>query len=140
MFTLAQYAGRHSGSPSWNAARKANAERLQKACARLMEIALEAGVVFPINPATDSIISGTIFGGFRPQSCAIGASNSAHKEGLAVDLYDPRGEIDAWCVANSAMGDALESCGIYLEHPAHTLGWSHWTIRPPKSKNRIFIP
>ena len=140
MFTLRQYVGRHVGSPDWNEERKANAKRLVKACAELMEIAEEAGVEFKINPATESLISGTLFGGFRPQSCPIGAPTSAHKEGLAVDLYDPNGKIDAWCVANSAVGDALETCGIYLEHPSHTIGWSHWSIRAPRSKNRIFIP
>ena len=140
MFTLAQYVGKHAGSSDWNEERKGNATRLVTACTALMAIAEEAGVKFKINPATGSLISGTLFGGFRPQSCSIGAPTSAHKAGLAVDLYDPNGKIDSWCVANSAMGDALEACGIYLEHPAHTLGWSHWTIRPPKSKNRIFIP
>ena len=140
MFTLEEYAGVHEDSKDWNAERQSNAVRLIQCCEELMERAEEAGVVFHINPATGSIISGQTMGGFRPQNCPIGAPHSSHKEGLAVDLYDPHGEIDAWCVANAYRGGYLPMFGIYLEHPSKTLGWSHWTIRAPKSGNRIFLP
>ena len=140
MFTIEQYAGKWLDSEDWTDQRYANAQKLQEACERLMELAEDAGVVFETNPATGSIISGQTLGGFRPQSCAQGAKLSAHKQALAVDLYDPSGEIDSWCVANSYRGGALEQCGIYLEHPSKTIGWSHWSVQAPRSKNRIFMP
>lgn len=137
MITMKQYAGVHEHSPDWNAARQLNAANLLVACWQLEQLAIADGVVFPDNPKTGSGVSGDALGGFRPQSCSIGAANSAHKEGLAVDRYDPHNLIDAWCMANL---DKLAACGIYLEHPSKTDTWSHWTIRAPKSKNRVFMP
>lgn len=137
MITLLQYAGVHAQSPDWNAERKINASGLLLACSRLEALARADGIKFPDNPATGSGISGQTFGGFRPQSCAQGAPRSSHKEGLAVDRYDPHGLIDEWCLANL---DRLESCGIYIEHPSATPGWSHWTTRAPKSGNHVFYP
>lgn len=137
MITLEDYVGIHSASLDWDDARRANAAALLDAVALLESYAAQDGVPFPINPATGSGVSGQKFGGFRPQSCPIGASASAHKEGLAVDLFDPSGAIDAWCMANQ---DELELCGIYIEHPSATQGWSHWSIRAPKSGRHVFYP
>ncbi len=96
-----------------------------------------AGVVFPDNPATKSGVSGQTFGGFRPQSCTQGASNSAHKEGQAVDRYDPGNKIDDWLMAHP---DSLVRHDLYIEHPSATAGWSHWGTRAPKSGKRVFYP
>lgn len=137
MITLPQYAGVHAQSPDWSAERKTNASNLLLACSRLEALARADGIKFPDNPATGSGISGQTFGGFRPQSCTQGAPHSSHKEALAVDRYDPQGAIDVWCLANL---DRLEACGIYIEHPSATPGWSHWTTRAPKSGNRVFYP
>lgn len=95
------------------------------------------GVSFPISPITKSGVSGQTFGGFRPQDCPQGASNSAHKQGLAVDRYDPLGKIDGWLLEHP---EALEKYGVYIEHPDTTQHWSHWTIRPPGSGKHIFYP
>ena len=89
------------------------------------------------NPQLGTQVAGSLYGGFRPQSCSIGAPKSAHKEGLAVDLYDPAGELDGWCLRNL---DQLAACGLYLEDPRHTPGWCHLTIRAPKSGKRVFVP
>jgi hypothetical protein len=137
MITLLQYVGVHEGSPDWTQARKANAGKLLAACASLEVEMARGGVSFPDNPKTRNGISGQTFGGFRPQNCQQGAPNSSHKEALAVDRYDPRGEIDNWCMAHQ---DRLAMHGVYIEHPSATPGWSHWTIRAPKSGNRVFYP
>lgn len=135
--TIEQYFGPWAKHPDVTPRRRDNAARLIAAAAVLQAHAVADGVTFRTNPKTGSGVSGTQYGGFRPQSCAQGSSKSAHKEGLAIDLYDPIGEIDAWCLRNL---DILELCGIYIEHPSETCGWSHWTIRAPGSGRRVFFP
>lgn len=137
MITLEQYVGPHAESPDWTPARQANAVKLLAACSALQAEAEADGVVFPINKATKSGVSGQTLGGFRPQAGTVGASNSAHKTGEAVDLFDPTGAIDAWCMANQ---DRLKAHGIYIEHPSATKGWSHWSTRRPGSGNTVFHP
>lgn len=94
-------------------------------------------VIFHINPNTDSCISGQRYGGFRPQSCPIGAPKSNHKMGLAVDIYDPDDKIDNWCMNNLSI---LAVYGVWLEHPDATKGWCHLQVVPPRSGNRVFRP
>lgn len=137
MISLAQYVGPHANSPDWTTAVISNAEALLSACARLELMARGDGVLFPDNPATGSGVSGQTFGGFRPQNCPIGAARSAHKLGLAVDRYDPDGLIDKWCFESQ---DRLAECGIYIEHPEATKGWSHWSTKAPGSGKRVFYP
>ena len=96
-----------------------------------------AGFVFKINSLTGTIIGGETLGGFRPQDCPIGAPKSAHKQGLAVDLFDPDNAIDTWLLAHQA---ELKQYGLYFEHPTATPRWSHWSIRKPKSGRRFFYP
>ena len=97
----------------------------------------DRGVSFHMNPKTNSYISGETYGGFRPQECSIGAPKSNHKMGLAVDLYDPHGEIDKWCMDNKTV---LAEFGVWLEHPDATPGWCHLQVVPPRSGNRVFKP
>ena len=135
MFTIANYVGVHSKSPDWNDERKSNANRLIFACTKLQKMMEDDGIVFHLNPVTGTTISGQTYGGFRPQDCPIGAPKSAHKTGEAVDRYDWNGLIDKWLVAHP---ESLVECGIYIESPDKTPGWSHWQIRP--THNRIFKP
>ena len=114
--------------------------KLLKAVNGLMEEAEKQGVKFPVNPVTRSQVSGAEYGGFRPLACPIGAPGSAHKQGSAIDIFDPENLIDVWCVDQSEKGELLERYGIYIEHPASTPKWSHWSIRRPQSGNRVFIP
>ena len=137
MITFNEYFGPWLDHPDATDERKANAVRLLSCCDSLERLAMADGVAFPVNAATDSGVSGSEYGGFRPQSCPIGAPHSAHKEALAVDRYDPLGEIDTWCLNNL---DKLEQCGIYLEAPVSTKGWSHWTVRAPASGHQVFFP
>lgn len=135
--TIEEYFGQWMHGADASAVRIANAEHLIAQVNALAAIAIAAGVIFRSNPKTGTVISGKYYGGFRPQACPEGAPHSAHKEGLAIDLYDPAGEIDAWCENNI---NRLCDCGIYIEAPTSTQGWSHWTVRRPGSGNRVFLP
>jgi len=139
MITLVQYFGKFFNHTDATSTRKVSAQALLDACNRLEALALEDGVEFPNSPKTGTGVSGEHdgYGGFRPQDCPQGAAHSSHKEGMAVDRYDPHGKIDAWCMANF---EKLSRVGIYIEHPSATEGWSHWTIRAPKSGSRAFFP
>lgn len=114
-----------------------NAKLLVLSCNRLIGEMEFHGVKFRENPFTHCIIGGETLGGFRPQNCTLGAPMSAHKQGLAVDLYDPDNKIDDWLYSHQSM---LKEFGLYFEHPKATNTWSHWTIRKPKSGNRFFYP
>lgn len=65
------------------------------------------------------------------------AARSKHMTGQAVDLADPEGALDDWCMDNQ---DILERLGLYLEHPSATKGWCHVQIVPPRSGKRVFYP
>lgn len=65
------------------------------------------------------------------------APRSKHMTGDAVDVYDPDGEIDAWCMDHL---DFLAEAGLWLEHPSATKGWCHLQQVPPKSGRRVFYP
>lgn len=137
MISFAEYFGEWADHKDATDDRKANAIRLLSCCHSLELLALADGVEFPINYVTGSGVSGRDYGGFRPQSCPVGAPNSAHKEALAVDRFDPKDKIDEWCMKNL---DAVRACGIYIEHPSATQGWSHWTVRAPRSGKTVFMP
>ena len=137
MITLNQYVGIHRESPDWTLAREQNATKLLAACCSLEVEMARMGVRFPDNPRTKNGISGETFGGFRPQDCPIGAPNSRHKEGQAVDRYDPGGLIGKWLSAHT---DRLAFHGIWIEHPDSTPTWSHWQNVAVPSGNRIFRP
>ena len=65
------------------------------------------------------------------------APMSKHMQGLAIDLADPEGDLDEWCMDNL---EALERIGLWMEHPACTKGWAHFQSVPPKSGKRVFYP
>lgn len=62
---------------------------------------------------------------------------SKHMKGLAIDLADPEGDLDEWCMDNL---DSLERIGLWMEHPAATKGWCHLQSLPPRSGKRVFYP
>ena len=140
MITVEEYFGPWKDHPDATEERRQNAILLLHACSALEYFARRDGIEFPDNPHTGSGVSGKTYGGFRPQDCPQGAPQSSHKEGLAVDRYDPEDLIDKWCMAHSEVGGLVESCGIYIEAPSKTDGWSHWTTRRPKSGKRVFYP
>lgn len=79
--------------------------------------------------------------GWRPAAVNAGtpgaAMNSKHMTCQAIDLSDPDGDLDEWCMAHP---EVLEDIGFWQEHPASTKGWCHLQIIPPKSGNRVFFP
>jgi hypothetical protein len=137
MISLSDYVGPHSHSADWNDTRRANAEALLPPVNDLLAQAVADGVKLHTNPATGSYVSGQTMGGFRPQSCTQGAPGSSHKQGMAVDIYDPLHKLAPWCLANL---DVLEALGLYMEHPDATSTWCHLTTRAPHSGRRAFFP
>ena len=135
MITSQQYFGPWMFHEDATPDRMINANVLLGKVNSLMEELEIMGVKFPINPATGSQVSGQTFGGFRPQSCPQGAANSSHKQGMGVDIYDPKNEID-----KAITDQLLIAHDLYRESPSATISWSHWTTRAPRSGNRTFIP
>ncbi len=62
---------------------------------------------------------------------------SNHTKCQAVDLYDPDGSLDTWCMNNL---DKLAQIGLWLEHPSATKNWCHLQSVPPRSNVRVFYP
>jgi hypothetical protein len=137
MLTIEQLFGKYGSTPDATPEYKANGAVLVRTVNVLMAYMINAGITFKINPLTGSVVSGESLGGFRPKSCPIGASHSAHKEGMAVDIYDPDGKIDSWLFAHEPL---LAHFGLYFEHPTATPSWSHWSTRAPTSGHRFFYP
>ena len=135
MISLAEYVGPHEDSPDWTPERKAAAFQMLERVNALLADAEAHGVELADNPKTLSLVSGTTYGGFRPQDCPQGSPGSAHKEARAVDVYDPTGALDRW------ISDLiLEKYDLYREHPADTNGWCHLGDRAPGSGRRTFHP
>lgn len=65
------------------------------------------------------------------------AMGSSHLYGCAVDIADPDGKLAAWLLAHK---NKLVECGLWMENPEKTSGWSHLQSYAPKSMNRIFNP
>jgi hypothetical protein len=65
------------------------------------------------------------------------APNSNHMRCNAIDLYDPEGVLDDWCMDNL---DMLMNLGLYLEHPSATKTWCHLQAVAPRSGKRVFYP
>lgn len=135
MISVADFFGPHAGCADATEEREQNAEVLLEKVNPLLEEAEQHGVELEMNPATGTLVSGKTFGGFRPQDCPQGAPHSSHKEGMAVDVYDPEGALDRWITDL-----LLEKHGLYREHPADTSGWTHLTTRAPGSGKRTFHP
>jgi hypothetical protein len=135
MITFEEYFGPWLGCPDATEDRQDNARELLAAVGSLLEAASSASVPLPTNPVTGSRVAGVQYGGFRPQKCQQGADHSAHKEGAAVDVFDPSGELDGWL-----SDDILERFDLYREHPSVTRGWCHLSTRPPGSGRRTFFP
>lgn len=83
----------------------------------------------------------TVSSGYRPAAINAkvkgAAKRSNHISCLACDFKDVDGYLANWCLKNL---DKLEQCGLFLESPAHTPGWTHLQAVPPKSGNRVFLP
>lgn len=114
-----------------------NAEETVLRVNQLLAAMAAAKVPLVADPTTGSLSHS----GWRPpevNAVTPGAAKaSRHMTGQADDLHDPRGYLDAWCMANQKK---LAEIGLWLESPTATLGWCHVQTVPPKSGRRVFIP
>jgi hypothetical protein len=114
-----------------------NAKSLLARVNKLMFVLANYQVELEVHPKTKSLVSS----GWRPPQVNAdtrgAAPKSKHMSGLAVDIYDPEGEIDSFCMTNL---DKLEKLGLWMEHPSATKGWCHLQSVPPRSGNRVFYP
>jgi hypothetical protein len=82
-----------------------------------------------------------ITSGWRPEAVnkrVPGAAlRSKHTLGMAIDISDPDGDLDEWCLEHP---DILERIGVWQEHPASTKSWTHLQTVAPKSGKRCFFP
>lgn len=140
MISKQQYIGPYAKSKDLTPPVLANIDQLLRAVNSLMQVGMDDGVTFQVNQDTKSQVAGQKNGGFREQCCTIGAPASAHKLGMAVDLYDPFNQIDAWLMQSPVAKIEFERLNLYFEHPDATKGWSHWSIKPPGSGRRFFYP
>ncbi len=117
---------------------RANAGRTVEAANKLLVLAKTAGVSLESSPRTGTIVSS----GWRPPDINANTPNAAmrslHMRCLAVDLFDPDGDLDAWLLDSA--DTVLSDLGLWLEHPAATKGWAHVQLLPPGSKRRVFYP
>ena len=126
----------HHGMDGADAAIKSAAQITVTRANTLLDRLAAAGVSLETNDRGSMVNSG-----YRPAAINATIPNAAkrskHMLGQAIDISDPDGVVDDWCMNNL---DVLEEVGIWLEHPSATKGWAHWQIVPPGSGNRCFYP
>lgn len=140
MVTLGEYFGAKYDHPDATLTRKGNAREMLHRVNGLLGAAEMAGVyTAPIDPDTGLCISGSKGGagdgGFRLQKSTTGSPTSRHKEGDAVDIYDPNNALDDWLD-----DETLAEHGLFREHPDNTDGWVHLQSHPPASGKHTFKP
>lgn len=137
IITLEQYGGHYLNHPDFTEEKKLNAVDLLRRAHILTGVMEKNGVQFHINPLTGSYISGENDGGFRLQNSKTGATHSQHKNGNALDWYDPKNEMDAWLKNNEGLITAI---GLWFEIDYKTPKWCHMQRVAPGSGRRFFIP
>lgn len=130
VITLAEYFGDKAHTDE----HAVNAVELLRRVGTLLD---KYGRMPPFNPKRGDQISGNRGGdgGFRLPDSQTGVAKSSHKEGKAVDIYDPGNDLDSWITDS-----ILTSVDLYREHPDSTAQWVHLTTRPPGSGKRTFFP
>lgn len=137
VITLSDYFGPWADHADLTPERRDNAVRLLAAVNPLLKHLEQNSIRTRHNPRTGTLVSGDVFGGFRPQSCPIGAPLSAHKTGEAVDVFDPYGSIAGYLFVRQNL---LIQAKLWMEAPTATTGWCHLQIRPVKSGRTVFNP
>lgn len=136
MITLDQYFGPYAKHPDATTGMWHNAENLlDRVNSMLLDYQAETGNEPPIDSDTNSQVSGSGNGGFRPRNCPVGSPSSSHKEGRGVDVKDPDELLDYWVT-----DDILKRFGLFREAQSATVGWVHLTDRAPASGRRTFQP
>lgn len=117
----------------------ANAVELLKCVNALLAEFVAQGGTLHKDPDTGTYISGSKGGsgdgGYRVPTTTTGRQGSAHKEAMAVDVFDASENLDNWISR-----DLLVKYDLYREAKQWTPGWTHLQTRPPKSGNRSFNP
>lgn len=94
-----------------------------------------------IKPENSPRTGTPVTSGWRPAAVNASIPNAAprshHMSCNAIDLYDPEGVLDDWCMDNLV---SLMALGLYLEHPSATKGWCHLQAVAPRSGKRVFYP
>jgi uncharacterized protein YcbK (DUF882 family) len=62
---------------------------------------------------------------------------SKHLSGQAVDISDPKKDLQAWCLKNV---EVLKDIGLWCEDFGSTPNWVHLQSAAPKSGKRFFKP
>jgi uncharacterized protein YcbK (DUF882 family) len=62
---------------------------------------------------------------------------SRHLTCEAVDLYDPKGQLQQWILKNRSL---MEEIGLWFEDFKYTPKWVHAQTRPPRSGSLFFKP
>lgn len=79
--------------------------------------------------------------GWRPPAVNVATPNAAprshHMTGRAIDIGDPEGALDEWCLTHP---DTLRRLGLYQEHPSATKSWCHLQSIAPRSGRLVFYP
>lgn len=104
---------------------------------KVNKLITETDLPFPLNPKRGDQISGNKDGdgGFRLPDSKTGVVGSKHKQGHAVDIYDPLNELDKY------LDDRILTLyGLYRESPDSTPNWVHLQSIPPGSGRRTFFP
>lgn len=116
---------------------RTNALRTLESVNKIIGLMAQDGITLESSPLTLTPVSS----GWRPVAINAAtpgaAARSLHITCEAIDLYDPEGVIDDWCMSYTS---ALEDHKLYLEHPAATKGWCHLQTRAPRSGYRVFYP
>ena len=140
MINAAEYFGDKVTHPDCTQERQDNAnELLVRVNALLARAKMETVYQDWIDEDTGTQISGAKGGygdgGFRLQSASTGKPFSSHKQGMAVDVYDPHGKLDDWITDG-----LLEEFDLYREAPTATRGWCHLSTKAPGSGHRTLVP
>jgi hypothetical protein len=138
--TIEEYFGAKATHPDATPERRANAELLLTRVNQFLEWASKQRDILLLHDRdTGTLISGSKGGagdgGFRLQTSSTGAARSRHKEGEAVDIYDPNEDLDQ--IVNDGI---LARFDLYREHPTRSPGWIHLQAVAPPSRKRTFYP
>lgn len=140
MITLEQYfMGREFLYPeAFTQQVQLNAQQLVDRVNALIQQMERSGIQLEQSPRSGSGVAS----GWRPLELNLhtpgAAPRSKHITGEAVDLYDPEGVIDDWCLRH--LPAISHEIGLWMEHPSATKGWCHLQSVPPRSGNPVFYP
>ena len=126
--TETDYFGQYQDSPDATDQVRAAANVLLEKVDNLLNQMVADGCTLLVNSHTKCYVSGSGNGGFRPQSCPVGAPKSKHKTGHGVDIYDPYRELAKWCYMHP---EALQTLGLSMEDARWTPSWLHLQDIPP---------